>query len=157
MPLTLWRGDELLGTIHLRASSTPTRIEGALLPRDSQVRLTSVWQSHLFIPGHIDAVMQTPLEADIVEERFKRPLDKGESSRALRRLEPDESLGVPPSEQLHVRGRGENEPPLVSITLQEHRPLPSHPDPELATFPPSALVAGSVWLIWAAADKRGAT
>jgi hypothetical protein len=157
MPLTLWRGDQLLGTIHLRASSTPRRIDGVLLPADSGARLTSVWQSHLFIPGHVDAVLQTPLEPDIVEERRKRPLIGDSGPMALQRLEPGESLGVPPSEQLQVRGRGDGEPRIVSITLQEHRPIPTHPDPELATFPSAAVVSGSVWLIWAATDKRPAT
>jgi hypothetical protein len=157
MPLTLWRGDELLGTIHLRASSTPTKIEGVLLPADSQVRLASVWQSHRFIPGHIDVVMQTPLEPDIVEERFKRPLAKKTGPVALRALEPGESLGVPSSEQMQLRGRNDEEPRIVNITLQEHRPSPARPDPELATLPPSALVSGSVWLIWASADTRPAT
>src|SRR4051812_9454327 len=105
MPLTLWRGDELLGTIHPRASSTPAKIEGVLLPAGPGVELTSLWQSHHFIPGYIDAVMQTPLPPDIVEDRFKRPLTKEAEAGPLRRVEPGEPLGVPPAEQLRVLGR----------------------------------------------------
>ena len=46
---------------------------------------------------------------------------------------------------------------LISITIQEHRPVLTHADPELATLPPDALVSGSVWLVWALADPRVVT
>lgn len=148
MTLTLWRGDQLLGTIHLRASSTEKQIEGVVVPAPG-ASLSGIWQSHLFIPGHIDAVTQHPMEPDIVEDRYRRPPPKGSGPVELELVPPGQPRGVPLAEQLQVRGPDGERLQTPSISLQEHRPMPGHPDPEMATLPRAAIVDGNVWLIWA--------
>ena len=131
-------------------------IEGVLLLAAPDVRLSGISQNHFSVPGMFNVVVQSPVEVDIAGETVA-PSGTHTRSTAIRPLRPANSLGVPPSERLEVRGRGKDEDPIVSITLQEHRPILSRPDPELATFPAGALVSGSLWFIWAFTDPRPAT
>ena len=148
MPLTLWRGDQLLGHLHLRSSSTAAQIEGVLLRHPNAPPPASVQQVCVSLHG-IDVVHHLPWDADIVAERGRLPRTPPAhpAQVTLRPVPLDAPLGVPAVERLTLRDEERRPVALTHLLALEHKPLPANPDPELATFPPEAYVDGSVWFV----------
>jgi hypothetical protein len=153
MTLTLWRGERLLGEIHPRRASTAERIDGVLLPAVGAAPLVGEWQVRVALPGR-DVVWQQPLAPMLAAERSEPfgPRDPGPV--ALTPVPPEEMAGVEPSRRLLVRDASGEALGCRQVAVQAFRPLPD--DPELALLPPAALVAGSVWLVWAAIEPAPA-
>jgi hypothetical protein len=148
MPISLWQGDRLLGALHIRPSSSAKKLEAVLIPNADALPLSGVWQHEDFIPGST-AILQDIAEPDIVEERHKKPIHEDSGPVHLTLIPPGEPRGVPREQQLYLRTDDGTTINTRNLTLLEHRPHPKHPDPEIATLPASALITGSVWLVWA--------
>ncbi len=149
MTLTLWRGDHLLGAIHLRVSSAAERLEGVLLPAATAAPLPSLSQVRIQLPG-VDAVMQFPYAPGIADERHtRRRAPRSQNWVVLTPVPPAEKLGVPVEVQLRICA---DDGATLSFDVDfrlEHRPAAGSPNPELASFPTTAFRDGSIWLVWA--------
>jgi hypothetical protein len=154
--LSLWRGDRLVGRIHLRFALTDEELHGVVIPMSDTSLLESMWQHVVGIfPGK--PVYQQPLPRDVVAERHREP-DTG-PSQSITLIEEGSrpKPGVPRDEQFLIYEEWRGFLPTKSLSITEHVPIPGAPDPELATFPPGAVVRGSVWSIFAVfADEVGA-
>jgi hypothetical protein len=151
VPLTLWRGEQLLGEIHLRTPLAAGTLDGVLLPAAGPPRLASLWQVRV-PPPFGEVVMEHPLEPDVVAERGRRDQRATPGPVALTPVGPDEAAGLPPERQLQVRDDAGAALPVTLVMLLEHRPDRAAPSRELAALPPRALVGGSVWLVTARVD-----
>src|SRR4051812_27407223 len=100
MPMTLWQGDRLLGALHIRASSNAKQLEAVLLRADPHVPLMGVSQHFFPIPGST-AVLQDPLEPDIVDQRGKHPLRRDSGPVPLMLLPNGQPSGVDRARQLY--------------------------------------------------------
>jgi hypothetical protein len=148
-PLSLWRGDRLIGAIHLRLTPADEDLQGVVIPLSDTSLLESVWQYAVDIfPGK--PVYQQPFPRDVVADRGRRTPDvgSGHSTSALEEVTTVDP-GVSRDKQFFVFDQHRGFVPTKSLSIIEHVPMPDAPDPEIATFPPGAVVRGSVWLIWA--------
>lgn len=159
MTLTLWRGDQVLGELRMRAASPherppradkPPTLSAVLIPVDS-ADLHGVWQVVLPLPG-LPLVRQYPVEPDIVAERERRFATRQENPGpvALKPMSPDEARGVPPAVQLTVRDAVGHVYLPSQIRLEEVRYEPAHYDIALREIPAEALINGSVWCAFVA-------
>jgi hypothetical protein len=157
MPLTLWRGDQLLGELLERAPNLgvqPRRRDkppplSAVLLAAPGAQLSGVWQVHVAIPGFA-AVHQYPVDPDIVAERARRYATRSvhPGSVALQPVSPEEAKGVPREAQLTVRdAEGQAYLPL-QVQLEEVRYELAQYETVLREIPAEALINGSVWCVF---------
>lgn len=155
MSWTLWRGADLLGTVHKRSVPDPVQerknrreVNAVLVPDPACLPLQSVSQHVVEWAG-----------SQIVREHVRQP----HVTRPHHRVDSASggALGVwlvsggpastppsvPPARQLCIRDQDGRILPTRSIGLLEHRPHPAHPPSELDTIPEGAFVGGSVWLV----------
>ena len=156
MTLTLWRGEELLGELRLRApspsecphaSGKPPSVSAFLIPAANRADLEGVWQIHFPIPGL--GVQQYPVEPDIVADRHRRASTRktNPGPEALTPMSPEEVKGVPRERQLTVRdAAGQSFLPL-QVHLEEVRYEPEYYEVVLRDAPAEVLVDGSVWWV----------
>jgi hypothetical protein len=153
---TLWRGDDLLGTLHERsgpqlpqaARDDHHHVNAVLVPDPVRLPLPSVRQ-HIVDWGDGQTVMERLQTPDGTADRRRdggpsRPADEfwvippGPASPPP---------GVPSARQLRVRDEAGRVVPTRYVSVLEHRPDPAHLPPELASFPKGAFLSGSVWLV----------
>lgn len=156
MPLTLWRGDQLLGELRTRAPDPhepprrPDRPQtlSAILVAAPNAQPMGVWQVHLPVPGS-SSIHQYPVEPDIVAERSRhgpgREMNTGHV--VLQPMSPEEAKGVPRDIQLTVQDAGGRMHLPLQIRLQELQYEPEHYEIALREVPAEALMDGSIW--WA--------
>jgi len=156
MPLTLWRGDQLLGELRTRAPDPhepprrPDRPQtlSAILVAAPHAQPMGVWQVQLPLPGS-SSIHQYPVEPDIVAERSRhgpgREVNTGHV--VLQPMSPEEAKGVPRDVQLTVQDAGGRVHLPLQIRLQELRYEPEHDEIALREVPAEALMDGSIW--WA--------
>jgi hypothetical protein len=149
MTWTLWRGDDLLGTVHERLvpEARETRngrrqINAVLVPDAARLPLPSETQRVVELGGshrvsehirepHVSGARRAPGQAIGVWVASSDPAS----------LQPD----VPPERRLRLLDESGRVVPTRSIGILEHRPHPEHPPSE--RLPDGALVGGSVWLV----------
>jgi hypothetical protein len=158
MSLSLWRGDQLLGTLRKRASSPleqrprpgqPPSLSAVLIPAVEASALSGVWQVHIEI-GTFSAVEQFPVEPDIVAERYRHVATQQSNSGPLK-LQPmsrAEAAGVPREVHLTVRDADGTAFLPRQISLSEVRYEPALYEVALREVPSEALVNGSVWCVF---------
>ncbi|HET6679559.1 MAG TPA: hypothetical protein VFG84_00030 [Gemmatimonadaceae bacterium] len=155
MSTTLWRGNQLLGTLHLRASSGPQQLQAVLIPSSADVSLASF--SQVGVPGPwSELTVELPVKPHSVEERGRTPIRSGYQSAPLIKAAIDD-VNVPAYRRLHLRDEDGADLDIQSISLLEHRLHPEHQDPEVATLPAEAIASGSVWLVFAWPGEARAT
>ena len=154
MTWTLWRGADLLGTVHPR--SVPRAIEdrnhrrhvdAVLVPDPAFLPLQSVYQ-HVMQLGGKRIVQQHAREPHVT----RVPRHRDSSPRRAIGVWPVSGAqplpeSVPSSQELQIRDAEDRVVPARSIGIVEHRPHPDHPPTELATLPEGAFVRGSIWLV----------
>jgi hypothetical protein len=157
MTLTLWRGDQMLGTLIARAPSAldrppsrdkPPTLSAFLIPASDAGALDGVWQ--LVFPAKAGiGVQQRALEPDIVAERMQRAATRvtNPGPISLAPMSPEAVAGVSREVQLTVRAADGTVHLPQQIRLEEVRYEPSHYEAALREVPRDALIEGSVW--WA--------
>jgi hypothetical protein len=154
MAWTLWRGDDLLGTLHersvplLEARQGARHVNAVLVAVPARLPLPSVRQ-HVMEWAGSRTVTEHVQEPDVAGRRRPEAHPSG-LAVGVWAVEPGSASqppGVPPDRQLRVRDGAGRVVPTRYVGLLEHRPDPAHLPPELATFPEGALVRGSVWLV----------
>jgi hypothetical protein len=155
MPLTLWRGHVLLGTLQIRDTRpwSPPRggcFVSALLLQNEQAgaSLTSLIQTRVdLFPGR--PVMQHATKPLVAGERHPSTPGIAVGVWPARPASAD-GAGAPsvaPERQLSVR---DDEGRVISasyITLREFRPLPGTEAEVMLGYPAEALRDGRVWLV----------
>lgn len=159
MPLTLWRGPQLCGALHVREPSgrespakpgQPPQLSALLLPVDGLQGLSGVMQTiATIVPGR--PVFQHALRPDVVSERATRAKESASQSGSepLLPLTPEQARGVPVEQQFTLRSSaGETVLPRL-ISVQEIRlddvASGSGREEEL---PPGAQHHGSIWSVF---------
>lgn len=157
MPLTLWRGDQLLGALVARprsryalppARNKPPQLSAFLVPAPDAAALDGIWQIAM-PPGFGIGVQQHAVEPDIVAERERRAATRVSSTgpMPLQRMSPEAAAGVSPDVQLTVRTDDGAVYLPRQIRLQEVRYEPSLFDEALREVPRETLIDGSVWYV----------
>ena len=168
MPLTLWRGSQLLGELrmHSPAISLPDRrprqfhARSAFLIPAEGVALEGVQQMRISVLNET-RVFQDPIEPSVSSKegapdlrRDNRPI------AALEPMTPEEALGVPYAAQLRLVGDEDEELETRALWLHESRYDPDvfslfqHgiPGESMERIPTEAYVRGSVWTVTFAFD-----
>ena len=161
MALTLWCGNQLLGTLHKRPPSPfePDRrdkspsLSAVLVPAPGAQPI-GVSQVHTVIAG-FTAVHQYPVEPDIVAERARRTAARPRkpAHAVLHPMSPEEARGVPRDVQLTVRDAKDRVYLPRQITLEEVRYEPAQYAIPLREVPADALINGSVWCVFVVFDS----
>ena len=165
MTWKLYRGDDLLGTLHERSVlnlAQQTRqggrhVNAVLVPDPMRLPLPSVRQNVVEWGGS-RTVMEHIQEPDIAANR-PRETGPSEPAYGVWVVPPSPTApppGVPADRRLQVRDEAGHVVPTRYVTVREHRPDPAHLPPELATFPKDALVGESVWLVAFTEDSDAA-
>ena len=152
MVWTLWRGEELLGTVHPR--SVPDAVDerdnrrtvnAVLVPEPAALPLPSVRQ-HRAGEGVVREHVREP-HVTSIRQRVGSTSGRAIGVWPVSREPASPAPGVPPERQLCIRDENGRLMPTRSIGLLEHRPHPAHPPSELAALPDGAFIGGSVWLV----------
>jgi len=163
MPLTLWRGDQLLGELNPRdayvdpeqAPYEHDAFAAILIPTDDARDLGGMWQ--IAMPPEFGVgVQQRQVEVDVVAERAERMQSSArrrvgqEADHGFVALEPmsaEAIAGVPPDVQLTVRTTDGK----VFLPRQIHVQQMCFGPPETAVIPRgvpfAAVIDGSVWYV----------
>jgi hypothetical protein len=156
MTWTLWRGRDLLGTVHERSLSQAVAEDGdgrrqvnaVLVPDPTFLPLPSVNQ-------YVRQLRGSEVVSEAVREPHVARLNRraGASSGRTVGVWPVSSgpasppSALPTDRQLVLRDDGGRIVPTRSIGVLEHRPDPNHLPPELGALPDGAFVGGRVWLV----------
>ncbi|WP_310568906.1 hypothetical protein [Gemmatimonas sp.] len=158
MTLTLWRGNQQLGELRVRASSAeerppsrsrPPSLFAFLVPAPEGAALDGVWQT--VWPREFGiGVQQSAVEVDIVAEREQRGATRvtNPGPVALEPMSPEAVAGVPWERQLTVRAADGTSYLPAQIQLGEVRYEPALYEAALREVPREALVDGSVWFVF---------
>jgi hypothetical protein len=163
MPLTLWRGSQLLGELrmHSPVASLPDRrprqfhTRSAFLIPAEGVALEGVQQMRVPILDET-RVFQDPIEPSVSSK--EDALDLRRDNRpvaALEAMTPEEALGIPYAAQLRLVGDAGEEVETRALWLHESRYDPEvfsriqHgvPGESMDPIPTEAYVRGSVWTV----------
>lgn len=168
MPLTLWRGSEILGELRMHSGTASTRdrrarqfhTRTAFLIPSAGVELEGVQQVHIPVLDET-RVFQNPIEPSVSSQDDALNLSR-ESRRfaALEPMSPEEALGVPYAAQLRLVGDGGEELETHALWLHESRYDPQIfsliqngiPGESMEPIPTEAYVGGSVWTLAFAFD-----
>lgn len=148
--ISLWRGERLLGAIHLRRPRTNDFITGVLIPSADAGALESLRQTRVhMLPG--EPVLQQAVQPIIMGERPSKadseesadgwvafPVTQGEAQRVP---------GVEPDAQLSIREEWGDILPLDVISLTEVRLVPGEELRTISDFPEEVVRNGSVWMV----------
>jgi hypothetical protein len=154
MTWSLWRGEDLLGTLHERSVPIQERRQGGrhvnavLVPLPACLPLPSVYQHAVEWAG-TRIVREHVREPDVIGRR-KPEANDGVLSVGVWTVDASSNSpppGVPAERQLSVRDGAGRVVPTRSVGLLESRRDPAHLPPETAMFPEGAFVRGSVWLV----------
>jgi hypothetical protein len=155
-PLTLWRGEQLLGRLLPRTQAEvdsrpdrPPTLSAFLVLSADAPKLEGVWQVHPFFGM---GVQQDPIEAEIVGVRDRRP-SKYPSSGALEPATPEQIAGVSREVQLTIRNEAGQIWMPRQISLREFRYNPEDLERARRDVPAEALINGSIWLVFAGFDS----
>ena len=156
MTWTLWRGTDLLGSVHERAFPQAVtedddgrrHVNAVLVPNPVVLPLPSVNQ-------YVRRWAATEVVSEYVREPHVTRLDRrgdAPSGGTLGVWPVSSDAGSPPSSlaperKLVLRDDSGRVVPTRSIGVLEHRPCPEHLPTELSTLPEGAFIGGSVWLV----------
>jgi hypothetical protein len=132
---TLWRGDSLIGEVHLY-EETPHQLHGVLHPAPDVSRLEPVMQASAgLLPGL--PVIQRLLPRNLGDTRMRDEHRAAESIVALRPLA-DDTPGVPSQDVLTLRD--EQGAPISSAMLA----IWEHPAPESRSVVPKEVTLSAI-------------
>jgi hypothetical protein len=151
MPLTLWRGEQLLGKLlesgvlggeRTRSDERPLSLMALLIPSsDGPEYDGGVWQIHR--PTGELGVQQILIEPDVVANRSGRT-----GSGALELLPPERNMVKTPRElQLTVRNEKGQVFLPQQIQLEKRRYESARAEIALGETPPESIVDGCIWLV----------
>jgi hypothetical protein len=156
MTLTLWRGTDLLGTVHERSMPQAVAEDGngrrhvnaVLVPNPAFLPLPSVNQ-------YVRQWAGSEVVSEDVREPHVTRLNRraGAPSGGKLGVWPVSSdpgsrpSSLPAERQLVLRDDSGRVVRTRSIGVLEHRPHPEHLPTELSTLPEGAFIGGSVWLV----------
>src|SRR5688572_11554651 len=163
MPLTLWRGSQLLGELrmHSPAASLPDRhprqfhTRSAFLIPAEGVRLEGIQQVCIPVLGET-RVFQDPIGPSVSSKEDAPDLRRGNRPvTALEPMTPEEALGAPTAARLRIVGDEGEELETPALWLHESRYDPDvfaliqHgiPGESMEPIPAEVYVRGSVWAV----------
>jgi hypothetical protein len=147
MALTLWRGAQLLGDIHVRSIDRGHTLNGVLLPAEGHPPLAIDWQAHIPLPsGPIVRRLHVP-PFDGIDTSPSSPSVAAATSVMLAPESESNVAEIPLAEQFRIEQDGA--PLSVGlVSLFEFRLGHAVPQPpEVELLPDDAVHEGSVWLV----------